>query len=132
MSVFIDTSALLAVLDADDTNQQLAASAWARLLAAGEELVTSNYVVVEAIAVTQRRLGLDAVRSLVEDMLPAVPVEWVDSTAHQVGLASMLSAAQCHLSLVDCVSFELLRSFHLRRVFGFDPRFQRQGFECLT
>jgi len=35
------------------------------------------------------------------------------------------------LSLVDCVSFEVMRRIGMNRVFCFDPHFEEHGFEVL-
>jgi uncharacterized protein len=43
----------------------------------------------------------------------------------------VLAAARRNLSLVDCVSFELMRRLGIRRVFCFDPHFAEQGFELV-
>lgn len=42
MTVYIDTSALYAVLDASDEHHEAAKSRWIRLLEHGEELVCNN------------------------------------------------------------------------------------------
>ena len=52
MKVFVDTSALLAVLDADEKRHKQAASAWKRLLEEDARLVTTNYVLVESFALS--------------------------------------------------------------------------------
>ncbi len=52
MTVFLDTSALLAVLDADDLNHSSADVVWRQLIESDEQLVTSSFVLVE---VTRRR-----------------------------------------------------------------------------
>ncbi len=54
---FVDTSALLALLDADERYHMACAYAWRSLLAADERLMTTNYVVVESFALVQHRLG---------------------------------------------------------------------------
>jgi hypothetical protein len=47
LSVFVDTSALLALMDAGDDNHARAIATWDRLAGAGRPLTTSNYVLVE-------------------------------------------------------------------------------------
>lgn len=81
MSVFIDTSALLAVLDADDKHHKKAKDIWIKLISEEEAIICSNYVLVETFALVQNRLGLEAVRALQEDILPMIMAEWVDETA---------------------------------------------------
>jgi len=51
MSVYIDTSALIALLVAEDVNNQRARETWKRVLDTNERSVTSNYVVVECCAI---------------------------------------------------------------------------------
>ncbi|MDP2661721.1 MAG: PIN domain-containing protein [Dehalococcoidia bacterium] len=57
MTVFVDTSAFYACLDADDENYQAAVQTWRELEKVGEAPTTSNYVLVETTAVVGRRLG---------------------------------------------------------------------------
>jgi uncharacterized protein len=47
MSIFVETSALFAILDADDLNHSQAKELWSRLLAREEALVSTNNVLVE-------------------------------------------------------------------------------------
>ena len=131
MSVFVDTSAFFAVLDADDGNHDAARQVWEDLLTQEAVSVCSNYVLVETLALVQRRLGLPAVRTFQEDIVPVLKVEWVDETIHQVGIASVLAAARRGLSLVDCVSFEIMRRLGIKTAFAFGHHFEEQGFECL-
>lgn len=77
----------------------------------------------------QRRLGLEAVRSLARDLLPLVEIEWVAIEAHAAAVSALLAANRRGLSLVDCVSFETMRRRGLTRVFAFDQHFGEQGFD---
>jgi predicted nucleic acid-binding protein len=129
MSVFVDTSALLALLDHDDEHHRSAVSGWATLADEDATLVTSNDVVLETIAVAQHRLGLDAVRALVRDVLPSIDVVFIDEPVQGAALSALLAAGRRRLSLVDCVSFEVMRGRQIRRAFAFDPHFAEQGFE---
>ncbi len=131
MSVFVDTSAFFAVLDADDENHDAAKQMWEDLLKQEVVLVCSNYVLVETLALVQRRLGIPAVRAFQEDVIPVLNVEWVDESLHQAGIASVLAAARKKLSLVDCVSFEIMRRLGIKTAFAFDHHFEEQGFDCL-
>ena len=130
MRVFVDTSAFFAVLDADDGNHSAARQIWKGLLTQEAVLVCSNYVLVETLALVQNRLGIPAVRTFQEDIIPVLNVEWVDESVHQVGIASVLAAARKGLSLVDCVSFEIMRRLGIKTAFAFDRHFEEQGFEC--
>ena len=54
-----------------------------------------------------------------------------DDGNHRAGVASVLAANQRRLSLVDCVSFEVMRRLGIREAFAFDAHFADQGFRCL-
>ena len=128
---FADTSGLYALLDAENVAHELTAKAWAELRRANKEIVTSNYVFVETVSLLQSRLGLDPVRDLIESIAPLLSVEWVDREAHEAGLTAVLAANRRDLSLVDCVSFEVMRRLGIRRAFTLDEHFREQGFEVV-
>lgn len=131
MSVYVDTSAFLAVLDADDNNHEAAKKAWVDLVVSRETLVCSGYVLVETYALVQHRLGMDAVRVFHEDIFPLLRVEWIEETLHQQAANAVLTANRKSLSLVDCASFAVMRRLGLKRAFAFDNHFSEQGFACI-
>lgn len=130
MAVFVDTSALYAVLDRDDGCHRAAAEAFGALLD-GSELVTHSYVVVETTALVQRRLGTDAVRALTDDLLPACELVFVDESLHTAAVAALLAARSSEVSLVDWASFELMRRLGIGEAFAFDEDFREQGFSLV-
>ena len=131
MTVFVDTSALYALLDRADANHKQAVAAWAGLLDGDERCFTSNYVLVECCALMQSRLGMDAVRLFQEDILPIMGIHFVDREIHRSGVSALLSAGRRNLSLVDCVSFETMRTLGIKSAFTFDPHFKEQGFTVI-
>ena len=131
MVTFVDTSALYAVLDASDALHLPARAAWTALLTGDETLLTSNYVIGESFALIQYHLGLEAVRAFQDRALPVLEVEWVDEADHAVAVQAVLAADRRELSLVDCVSFQVMRRLGVWSVFAFDDHFTEQGFEVL-
>lgn len=130
MTTFADTSALYAVLDADDEFHDRAKGAWSSLLE-DTRLVTTNYVLLETFALVQARLGMDAVRALSDDLLPAVRTTWVTEDDHRGAVQALLAASRRELSLVDCSSFLVMRRLGLKSAFTFDEDFGDQGFETI-
>lgn len=130
-AVFIDTSALYGVLVVGDPDHGVASQGWRRLIDAqrGGQVrpVTHNGVVIEATSLLQRRVGVDAVRSLVDLIVP-VEIEWIGPDLHARATAALLAANQRGVSLVDWTSFELMRTSGIRTAFAFDDDFQAQGF----
>ena len=132
MTVFVDTSALFALLDAEDAGHRLVFPAWSGGIDEGAGFVTTDYVLVETVSLAQRRLGLDAVRVLVEEMLPMVDTLWVTAADHGAALNALLAAGRRRLSLVDCVSFIVMRRLGIREYLGLDTHFREQGFTPLA
>src|SRR4030042_5108418 len=102
MNFFVDTSALLAVLDADDANHAAAKSLWGRVLDDDDFLVCHNYILVETSALVIRKLGVEAARVLERDIVPVLRVIWVHREVHEAAVSAHLAAARRTLSLVDC------------------------------
>ncbi len=128
MTCFVDTSAMLAVIDASDALHARAAEGWTRLIESGVPLVSSSCVLVELIALAQSRLGMGAVRDIDRIVVPLLQVVWVDEQLHQRGMAALLTAGRRKLSYVDCVSFEIMRQHRIQECFAFDNHFTEQGF----
>ena len=131
MKVFIDTSAFLAILDADDKNHRKAKAKWTELISSEAILFSNNYVLVETLALVQHRLGMGAVRAFNDDILPLINVEWVDEAVHKAGINALLVALRRKLRIVDCVSFASMRLLGVKTVFAFDAHFEEQGFNCI-
>jgi predicted nucleic acid-binding protein len=130
--VFVDTSALYATLDADDANHDPAALAWSALLDrmtddpfAG---VTHSGVITEIAALVQRRLGMQAVTTLLDDVVPLFDVTWIDERLHRLAVTALVAAGDRQVSLVDWTSFVLMRELGIDTAFAYDTDFERQGF----
>jgi uncharacterized protein len=131
MPIFVDTSALYASISETDENHPRARTGFVRLADHREVLVTSNYVVVETVALIGRRLGPVALRVFQADFAPLLRITWVDAALHNRAMTALLITGERDLSLVDCVSFELMRQQGLTTAFAFDSHFARQGFSIL-
>lgn len=130
MSVFVDTSALYAVLDDDEPSHLRALDTW-RGLVPSTRLVTHSFVVIECVELVRRRLGPQAVVDLTDDMLPVIDVVWVDEALHAVALESA-RAAGWRQSLVDHTSFVVMRRAGIELAFTYDSDFERAGFRFVA
>ncbi len=126
--VLVDTSALYALLCSTDDCHEAARDAAEGFFAFDSTLVTSSYVVAETTALLQSRLGRDAARGFLLDLVPYLDVAWVDEGLHARGLEGWLAQQGGGVSMVDCVSFALGHELHLERAFTFDRHFAEQGF----
>ena len=131
MTVFVDTSALYALVDEDDVNHETSAAVWDTLLDA-ERLLTHTYVVVEISALLQHRLGMGAAEQLHAALLPVVQVRAVDRGTHDRAVTRWRQQARRELSLVDVTSFVVMEDLAIRSAFAFDDDFTAEGFHLAT
>lgn len=129
--VFVDTSAIYAILVADDPAHADAKAALDELERTDATLLTSSAVLYESAALLQRRAGVDAVRRFRERIEPALEVRWVDRPMYDAAMAALLTAGAKDVSLVDWTSFAMMRASACRKAFAFDDDFTRQGFEVI-
>ena len=130
MSVFVDTSALYALLDEGDAHHAEASDILRRLV--GTELVTHAFVVVESSALVGRRLPWAATERLIDGILPVIDVDPIDADVYAVAVESYRRSESARVSLVDHASFALMRSLGIGRAFAFDDDFAHEGFELIT
>jgi uncharacterized protein len=131
MKIFVDTSAIYAFLDAGDNAHAVITSAWQNLAENDHTFVTSNYVLLESVVLLQNRIGLDAARDFAQNIATLFEVIWIDQVMHDTAVATMLMAGRRDLSLVDCVSFMLMRQTGLQQVLTTDKHFREQGFDVV-
>lgn len=131
MPVFIDTSALLAVLNANDQFHKPARDVWIRIIEEDQLLISTNYILLETITILQHRFGMDAVRLFQTGVYPMLRIEWIGEEVHDKGISALFAANRKELSLVDCTSFEVMRQIGVQSVFTFDHHFKEQGFSVI-
>jgi uncharacterized protein len=124
---FLDTSAVLALFVPADVSHQEAKQIFENLRSRTAALLTTSYVLLETYALLGRRLGLAAVRTFREDFVPLLDVVWVDSDLHDRGLDLLLERAVRDLSLVDTVSFLVIKERGIESAFAFDGHFDDEG-----
>ncbi len=132
MSCFVDTSAFYALMDASDQDHARGKARWAGLVNHDEVLVTTNYVLLETAALLQGRLGLEALRVFQDDIAGLCSVTWVDEELHRSCLLGLLLSGNRKISLVDAVSFQVMRGAGVETAFCFDSHFRKQGFTILS
>jgi len=125
----VDTSAIYALLDGDDVCHARAVERWEREPPGEGSLVTTNYIVLESMTLLQARLGMAAVRSFHDVVLPMLRLEWIDAVTHARSVSAFLAADRRGPSLVDFSSFEIMRRLGIRSAFTFDRHFRQYGFD---
>ena len=128
--MLLDTSGLLCIYDAQDF-RHATASAFFR---AARQMLTSNYVLAEFIALAHaRRLPRIGALDFIVDLqaVPRIEVMWIDETLHNRALALLQSRLDKTYSLCDAVSFLLMRERKLTEALTTDRHFEQEGFTRL-
>jgi uncharacterized protein len=131
MSVFVDSTAFVALVVTPDQHHAEVTAEWTSLLRAHERLVTTSYVVLETVAVVQKRFGIEVAVRFTRDILPLVEVWWVDERRHEEGMLIWQHSNRRALSLTDCVSFAAMTAASVSSALSCDRHFAEQGFEVL-
>jgi predicted nucleic acid-binding protein len=128
--IFLDTSAIYAWADTADANHSKAVELQQMILDSGEELLTHNYVLLESVALLQARLSIAAAVKLTKDASLFV-IEWVDEDLHAAGMRELEQSKKRRMSLVDHISFLVMRRHRISTAFSFDRDFISAGFQLV-
>jgi predicted nucleic acid-binding protein len=129
--VFVDSSALLTLLDRADPRHESARVCLEGLMEEDVDLVTHGHVVAESLAVARRRFGVDGAIVLIDELLPAIEVAPVIPAIHMAAMARYRRSLPTGTSFVDQVSLELIASEAIERAFVFDEDFVTAGVSVL-
>ena len=131
MMIFVDTSALIAYLDAGDDFNEKAVEYYLNLLKNDCMLITTNYIILEAIIILKKRFGLEAVSSFNNNVAPSLKIYWIDEEIHEVGVNNLVMVNRKKVSLVDYTSFEVMKRLNIEKAFSFDNHFKSFGFKLV-
>jgi hypothetical protein len=128
--IFVDTSAFAALVDADDRHHARAKRFVRGLPRQGRSLVTSTYVIDEAITLMRMRLGHATAVGFGDRLWRA---RWcrvidVDEPLRHAAWDLFVRYDDQTFSFTDCTSFALMRSMGLSEAFAFDGDFDAAGF----
>lgn len=120
MSLFVDTSAWYAAADKGDRSNSRAIT----ILSAGEDLVTTDHILIETWTLLRHRLHREAAERFWEGLRAgAASLEVVGAADLEAAWAIAESFADQDFSLVDRTSFAVMQRLGIHRVATFDNDF---------
>lgn len=124
-STLWDSSAILALLDADDADHERAVAVARQIASEKRPSFITNYIEVEAHALLLRKLG----RALAREWLLTGGLAVVRALPDEEQRAKEILARHTDKdwTLCDAVSFAVLEARHIRRAFTFDHHFRQYG-----
>jgi len=129
--VFVDTSAIIALLVDSDSAHASARVAFESLSVRQASLLSTSYVLVETYALLGRRVGITAVESFRESFAPLLDIVWIAREFHEKALDELVKRSSKKLSLVDVSSFLVMKEQKIDEVFAYDRHFDQEGFRSI-
>jgi predicted nucleic acid-binding protein len=119
---FVDSSAIVTLIDHDDASHQAAVDAYRSLVSSGYRLFTTNHVLDEAFELLSAGIGTTAARQWLRNHRLAV--YYVDES----DLASAIAAITTRdpnspISLTDALSMVVMERLGVTDAFAVDPSF---------
>lgn len=125
-AAFIDSSAIVALVDQDDASHRDAVAAYHGLVGAGYRLFTTNYVVTETYELLRTGVGHAVARQWLRDSHLAVyhADEQDERRARRMVLQGRGSRG---MTITDAVSLVVMERFGVADAFAVDPNFLSGG-----
>ncbi len=119
---FVDSSAIVALVDANDASHDAATAAYTKLLEEGYRLFTTNHVVGESVDLLTVGLGPEIGRRWLRDhRLPVYHADEQDE--HRARALVISSQSERGLSFIDAISLVVMERFSVADAFAVDPTF---------
>jgi len=133
-SIFVDTSAFLALEDESDQHHEEALRFRDQQLLSGSyQLITTSYILDETLTLVRSRLGItpsiDFSRKVRRSRI--VRVISVSSEVEEKALDLFERYDDKDFSFTDCVSFVVMKDLGIRDAFTFDEHFVQAGLSRL-
>ena len=129
--IYIDTGALISRHLAKDQYHQPSVAFWNVIAKKGESCVTSNFVLDETFTLLGRRGGYTFAAQRARNIYASETVKIIrpDRDDELKAIDLFEKYADQNLSFTDCISFVLMQTRKIKRVFTFDSHFQFLGFQ---
>lgn len=129
-SVFVDTSAWVALFSGRDQNHKDADHSFRQLLAAKRRLLTTNLVLAELHRLLLHRAGIRAAEAALDkiEASPLVRIDYPGEAAHKSAKAWIRELYKHQISYTDAVSFAVMEASRCTAALTFDHHFHLAGF----
>jgi predicted nucleic acid-binding protein len=119
-AAFVDSSALVSLVDRDDYTHRAAVAAYESLKSDGYRLFTSNHIVAETFDILAGSLGHAVARSWLDEM--GLPVYVADATDLEQARDRVITA-RTPLNFNDALSVVIMQRLGVADAFAVDPDF---------
>jgi predicted nucleic acid-binding protein len=132
--IIADTSALVSLINASDSNHALAVKEARRLLSADRPIMLPGDVFSETINILGKKFGHDVATQAGQKFLNYEGVFFVVKTdlddLHEA--LKMFASQKQSVSFTDCVVMAVADTYGTKDIFGFDKQFEDAGYNRLS
>jgi uncharacterized protein len=132
-SVFVDSSAWIALFSRQDQNHEAADRAFRSIIIAKRRMITTNLILAEIHLLLLHRAGIRAAAVALEkiEASPLVELQFTDSNHHQSALAWMRKMNGRPITYTDAASFAVMEAMGSGEALSYDHHFQAAGFRTV-
>ena len=131
---FVDTSYIIALASKKDENHNYAFETSKFIKNSKIKLLTSEFIIIELCnsfsKSNLKNVVIDSVNSIYMDN--SVEIIKLNGEYYQLGIELFCKVKDKNWSLVDCISFEILKAKNIKNVLTFDKHFVQAGFNLFT
>ena len=128
--LLVDTSAVYALIDRDDTYHRKAVSLLRSLPPRGLTPLLTNFIVAESHALLLSRLGAEIARDWL--LRQIWPVERITPEDEEKAREIIRRYSDKSFSYTDATSFAVMERLGIKEAFAFDPHFRQYGLKLLS
>jgi len=131
MTIFVDTSAFVALNVSTDSQYDKAVDLVDRFREKQPKYITSNYIIAEAITIISQKASHQRAIRFYEEDLNNILIIRISPETEIEAFETFKKLTSKNVSFVDCTSFALMREMNIKKAFSFDTHFKQQGFKLL-
>ena len=128
--LLVDTSAVYALIDRDDSYHRKAVSLLRSLPRRGLTPLLTNFIVAESHALLLSRVGAGVARDWL--LRQIWPMERITPEDEEKAREIIRRYTDKSFSYTDATSFAVMERLGIKEAFAFDPHFRQYGFKLLS
>jgi predicted nucleic acid-binding protein len=125
MMIFLDTSGIVAAMNARDSNHVEAKQIFQKLAKENSVLVMTNYIRIETHALLLQRAGREIALRFLE--VDSWLVEWVTPEDERKAIKLLQKYRDKNFPLTDATSFVIMDRLKINNAVSFDQHFRQFG-----
>jgi len=129
--VFIDTSAIYALLNLKDENHRKAVNYYENLKKKNAIIITTNYIIDETYTLLMIRKGQEFAVDFIDKLRITFNVFYVEKTDDDLAIEILKKYIDKNFSFIDAMSFHIMKRDKIKTALAFDKHFIQAGFKTL-